>query len=234
MALLEDSHAQESLAEGHRARLRQRFIKGGADSLPDYELLELVLTTAIPRRDVKPLAKQLLAKFGSFAAVISAPIAALTDVKGLGETGAVALKVIAAAAARMLKQDLLGTPVLSSWQKLQDYLLAILAHEKIEHFRILFLNKKNHLIADEVQHSGTVDQTAAYPREIVKRALELGATAMILVHNHPSGDPQPSAADIKLTRDIVTAAQGLNIVVHDHLIVAKGGVSSLKNQGFMN
>lgn len=220
--------------EGHRARLRQRFVKGGADSLPDYELLELVLTTAIPRRDVKPLAKQLIAKFGSFSGVISAPMTALCDVKGISETTAVTLKLIAEAAARMMKQDLLGTPILSSWTKLQDYLLATLAHEKIEHFRILFLNKKNHLIADEVQHSGTVDQTAAYPREVVKRALELGATAMILVHNHPSGDATPSTADIALTRQIMSAAQGLSIVVHDHLVVAKSGVTSLKNQGFMS
>ncbi len=226
--------AEDNPNDGHRARLRARFVKGGAESLPDYELLELVLTTAIPRRDVKPLAKQLISKFGTFAGVISAPLTALTDVKGISETTAVTLKVIEASAARMMKQDLLGTPILSNWTKLQDYLLATLAHEKIEHFRILFLNKKNHLIADEVQHSGTVDQTAAYPREVVKRALELGATAMILVHNHPSGDSTPSTADIALTRQIMAAAQGLAIVVHDHLVVAKSGVTSLKNQGFMS
>lgn len=219
--------------EGHRARLRQRFIKGGADSLADYELLELVLTAAIPRKDVKPLAKLLITKFGSFAGVIAAPLPALMDVKGIGETVAISLKTIHAGAARMMKQDLLNTPVFSNWNKLQDYLLATLAHEKIEHFRILFLNKKNHLIADEVQHSGTVDQTAAYPREVVKRALELGATALILVHNHPSGDSTPSPADIGLTREIMSAAMGLNIVVHDHLIIAKSGVTSLKNKGFM-
>lgn len=219
--------------EGHRARLRQRFVKGGAESLADYELLELVLTTAIPRKDVKPLAKILIAKFGSFAGVIAAPMTALQDVKGVGETVAITLKTIHAGAARMMKQELLNTPIFSNWAKLQDYLLATLAHEKVEHFRILFLNKKNHLIADEVQHSGTVDQTAAYPREVVKRALELGATAIILVHNHPSGDSTPSPADIGLTREIMGAAKGLNIVVHDHLIVAKSGVTSLKNKGFM-
>ncbi len=219
---------------GHRARLRTRFLKGGAESMPDYELLELVLATAIPRRDVKPLAKTLIAKYGSLSAVLAAPISSLLEVKGLGEGAAASLKIIQASASRMLQQEIIGTPVLSSWQKLQDYLLAIMAHEKIEHFRVLFLNKKNHLIADEVQHSGTVDQTAAYPREIVKRALELGATALILVHNHPSGDPNPSPADIALTRQIVQAAQGLGIVIHDHLIVAKGGIGSLKNQGFMN
>lgn len=201
--------------------------------MPDYELLELVLAIAIPRRDMKPLAKTLVAKYGSLAAVLAAPLSSLLEVKGLGEGAAATLKIIQASAARMLQQDIIGTPVLSNWQKLQDYLLAVMAHEKIEHFRILFLNKKNHLIADEIQHSGTVDQTAAYPREIVKRSLELGATALILVHNHPSGDPNPSPADIALTRQIMTAAQALGIVVHDHLIVAKGGVGSLKNQGFM-
>lgn len=229
----ESEQKTENLNAGHRARLRARFISKGSESLADYELLELVLSTVIPRRDVKPLAKELIKKFGSFTSVIGAPQKQLMDTKGVGETVAVALKVIQAGATRMMAQDLMDMPVFSNWQSLLDYLKSILAQEPIEHFRILFLNKKNHLIADELQHSGTVDQTAAYPREIVRRALDLGATAMILVHNHPSGDSTPSAADIALTKHIIDAAKGLGITVHDHLIVSKSEVGSMKKKGFM-
>jgi DNA repair protein RadC len=218
---------------GHRDRLRQRFLQGGADALPDYEMLELVLFMAIPYRDVKPLAKDLLARFGNLAGVLNASAAELQTVKGVGETAAIALKSVQAAAFRMMKQEVMNRPVLNSWSRLVDYCAATMAHEKREHFRVLFLNKKNELIADEIQGSGTVDHTPAYPREIMKRALELGATALILVHNHPSGDPKPSHADIDMTMAIKAAGEPFHIVIHDHLIVARGGVSSFKTMGLL-
>lgn len=217
---------------GHRDRLRDRF-KHAPDSLPDYELLELLLFMAIPRRDVKPLAKSLLARFGSLRGVLQAPLADLESTQGLSETSALALKSIQAAGQRVMKQEIMGKPVLNSWQVLLDYLHGSMAHEAKEHFRLLFLNKKNELIADEIQQSGTVDHTPAYPREIVKRALELSATAIILVHNHPSGDATPSRADIDMTREIVSAASALDIMVHDHLIVARSGITSFKSLGLM-
>lgn len=217
---------------GHRDRLRQRFVQGGAEALADYELLELILFMAIPRRDVKPLAKDLLKQFGSFAGVLNASINELVAF-GLSENVAIALKAVQAGAFRMMKQDIMQQPILSSWSRLVDYCTATMAHEKKEHFRILFLNKKNELMADEIQQSGTVDHTPAYPREIMKRALELGATALILVHNHPSGDPQPSDADIDMTYAIKAAAEPFNIVLHDHLIVSRGGVSSFKTLGIL-
>jgi len=217
---------------GHRDRLRERFL-AAPDSLPDYELLELLLFMAIPRRDVKPIAKNLIARFGTLNGVLNATMAELQGIDGISEITATAIKIIRAAGLRLLKQDVEGRPVLTSWQRLLDYLHAAMANEKREHFRLLFLNKKNELIADEVQHSGTVDHTAAYPREIMKRALELGATAIILVHNHPSGDPTPSQADITLTNQIIAAAAPFNIVVHDHLIVSRGGVGSFKSLGLI-
>lgn len=213
---------------GHRDRLRQRFLQGGPEALADYELLELLLFMAIPRRDVKPLAKDLIARFGNFAGVINAEIADLEKTDGVSENTLAALKTVQAAAHRLMKQEIMQRPVLSSWTRLVDYCHATMAHEKKEHFRILFLNKKNELIADEIQQSGTVDHTPAYPREIIKRALELGATALILVHNHPSGDPKPSEADIDMTYAIKGAAQPFQIVLHDHLIVSRGGVSSFR------
>ena len=219
--------------QGHRQRLRERFLKGGADALQDYELLELLLFMAIPRRDVKPLAKTLLKTFGSLPALMAAKSEELTKIDGISENTATALKAVSAIAARMLKQDIMGKPVLNSWPRLMDYCYATMAHESREHFRILFLNKKNELIGDEVQGIGTVDHTPAYPREIMKRALELGATAMILTHNHPSGDAKPSQADVDLTRQIIRAAEPFNITVHDHIIVSKNGYTSLKNQGLM-
>lgn len=218
---------------GHRDRLRQRFLSSGADALADYELMELILFIAIPRKDVKPLAKDLIAAFGSFNKVFHASREDLARVKGVSDNTATALLSVKAAAMRLLKQDLMHSAVLSSWQQLMDYCQASMAHETKEHFRVLFLNRKNHLIADEIQTSGTVDQSAAYPREIVKRALDLGATAMILVHNHPSGDPKPSQADIDITQAIIRAATPMDIVVHDHIIVAKSGVESLRNSGLL-
>lgn len=219
---------------GHRDRLRERFLKSGADGFQDYELLEMILFAAIPRRDVKPLAKQLLKEFGGLSGVLCASIADLQKVKGLSENSAVLLKMVQAITIRMLRNDIEKKPILSSWQKLIDYCYVAMAHEKREHFRVLFLNRKNQLMADEVQQIGTVDHTPVYPREIVKRALELGATAMILVHNHPSGDPSPSDTDISMTEEIIRAAASLDILVHDHLIISQNGHVSFKSLGLLS
>jgi DNA repair protein RadC len=218
---------------GHRERLRERFLAGGPDAMPDYELMELVLCAAIPRRDVKPLAKQLIARFGSFAEVIAAPRARLLEVDGLGDVVVTQLKIIEAAALRLSKTKLIGKPALSSWPALLDYCAAAMARGTIEEFRVLFLDRKNVLIADEVQTTGTIDHTPVYPREIVKRALELGASSLILVHNHPSGDPTPSRADIEMTREITSAAKSLKIAVHDHLVIGRGGHASFKSLGLL-
>ncbi len=217
---------------GHRDRLRERFLRGGPGSLAEYELLELYLFMLIPRRDVKPLAKSLIAQFGSFGGVVHARPEELISF-GLSENTATGLKAVEAAALLMMKQDVMNKPVLNSWTKLTDYIRASMAHERTEHFRLLFLNKKNELIADEIQQSGTVDHTPAYPREIMKRALEVGATALILVHNHPSGDPTPSKADIDMTREIIAAGKPFGIVIHDHLIVSRTGTSSMRNLGLL-
>jgi len=218
---------------GHRQRLRQRFMEGGPDALPDYELLELILFRAIPRRDTKPLAKELLAKFGSFAAVMNASPGRLREVAGMGEAVITELKLVRAASLRLLNREIMDRPVLSSWTQVMDYCQAAMAHSEIEQFRILFLDKRNRLIVDEVQQEGTVDHTPVYVREIIKRALELSATALILVHNHPSGDPTPSQADITMTREIVDTAKKLGIVVHDHIIVGREGAGSLRAAGVM-
>ncbi len=224
--------AEQPHHTGHRDRLRERFL-AAPDALPDYEFLELLLFMAIPRRDVKPIAKILTSRFGNLAGVLNASRADLEGVDGISENTAIALKIVQAAGLRMLKQDIMARPVLSSWQRLLDYLHASMAHERKEHFRLLFLNKKNELIADEIQQSGTVDHTPAYPREIMKRALELGATAIILVHNHPSGDSKPSKADLAMTEQICAAAEPLGIIVHDHLIIACGGITSFKSLGLI-
>jgi len=218
---------------GHRDRLRARFLEGGAGAMPDYELMELVLFAAIPRRDVKPLAKALIAKFGTFAEAIAAPAERLMEVDGVKEAVATQLKIVHAAALRLSKTQVMGKPALSSWQALLDYCAAAMARSGREEFRVLFLDRKNVLIADEVQGQGTVDHTPVYPREIVKRALELGASAVILVHNHPSGDPTPSRADIEMTREIADAARALRIAVHDHLVVGRGGTASFKALGLL-
>ncbi len=217
----------------HRARLRARFVEGGAEAMPDYELMELVLFAAIPRRDVKPLAKHLIDRFGGFAEAIAAPRARLLEIDGIGESVVAQLKIVEAAALRLSKTRLLGRPALSSWTALIDYCSATMARNPHEEFRILFLDRKNVLIADEVQGQGTVDHTPVYPREIVKRALELSASAIILVHNHPSGDPTPSRADIEMTREIAAAAKALHIAVHDHLVVGRGGTASFKALGLL-
>jgi DNA repair protein RadC len=225
--------SQDNGASGHRERLRARFLKGGADAMPDYELLELTLFAAIPRRDTKPLAKTLLKRFGSFAEVIAAPRERLMEIPGIGESVANQLKIVEAAAQRLAKTKVLGRPALSSWTALLDYCTAAMARSEKEEFRVLFLDRKNHLIADEVQNRGTVDHTPVYPREIIKRALELGASSLILVHNHPSGDPTPSKADIAMTREIAGAAKALSIAVHDHLVIGRGGHGSFKSLGLL-
>jgi DNA repair protein RadC len=213
---------------GHRERLRTRFREAGTEALSDYELLELLLFRALPRRDVKPLAKSLLQKFGSFAEVVSAPEARLAEVKGMGEAGITELKIVQAAASRFLRGAVKQRPALSSWTAVLDYCRTAQAFAEKEQFRVLFLDKRNQLIADEVQQTGTIDHTPVYPREVVKRALELSATAIILVHNHPSGDPTPSHADIQMTQQIIAVANPLGISVHDHIIVGKEGHASLK------
>jgi DNA repair protein RadC len=213
---------------GHRERLRQRFMEGGPDALPDYELLELVLYRALPRGDTKPLAKALLARFGTFAEVISAPPERLKEVKGAGDAVVAEIKVIQAAALRLMKRQVMNRPAFSSWSALLDYCRSSMAFNEKEQFRILFLDKKNQLIADEVQGEGTVDHAPVYPREVIKRALELSASAVILVHNHPSGDPTPSIADIDMTRKIAEAGDKLGIVLHDHVIIGRQGHVSFK------
>jgi DNA repair protein RadC len=213
---------------GHRERLRNRFRDGGDTALADYEVLELLLFRLIPRRDTKPIAKALIDRFGTLGGVIGAPAALLQEVKGVGEAVALDLKLVATVAQRMLKSELRGKQVLASWSSVIDYCHTAMAYESREQFRILFLDKRNALIADEVQGRGTVDHTPVYPREVVKRALELSATALILVHNHPSGDPTPSRADIDMTKMIVDTAKPLGITVHDHIIIGKDGHASLK------
>ena len=216
---------------GHRQRLRDRFLKGGADAMPDYELLEMVLFRAQPRRDTKGLAKALIDKFGTFAEVINAPDARLLEVKGIGQAAIVELKLIKAASLRLLQTTVLDKPILSSWSDVLAYCQAAMAKEEKEQFRILFLDKKNRLIEDEVQSRGTVDHTPVYIREVVKRALELSASALLLVHNHPSGDPHPSRTDIEMTRRIANAAEPFGIVIHDHIIVGREGHASFKGLG---
>ena len=218
---------------GHRERLRERFLAGGAATMPDYELMELVLFAAIPRRDVKPLAKALIARFGGFAEAIAAPRERILEVEGVSDGVATQLKIVEAAALRLSQTRLLDRSVLSSWAALIDYCAAAMARSQTEEFRVLFLDRKNVLMADEVQSAGTVDHTPVYPREIVKRALELGASSLILVHNHPSGDPNPSRSDIEMTRDVTAAAKALRIAVHDHVIVGRSGHFSFKAMGLL-
>jgi DNA repair protein RadC len=213
---------------GHRERLRTRFLEAGGDALSDYELLELLLFRVLPRRDTKPIAKTLLETFGSLAEVMAAPDARLRKIDGFGDASITELKVIHAIAGRMLRGAVKKRPVLSSWSTVLDYCRTAQAFADREEFRVLFLDKRNQLIADEVQQTGTIDHTPVYPREIVKRALELASTAVILVHNHPSGDPTPSRADIQMTQQIISVAQPLGISVHDHIIVGKEGHASLK------
>jgi DNA repair protein RadC len=217
----------------HRARLRQRFEEAGAEALADYELLELMLFRTIPRRDTKPLAKALLAKFGDLAAVLAAPVQRIAEVEGAGAAVAQDLKIIQAMLERASRAPLKQRTVISSWSQLVNYCRMALAHEPREQFRVLFLDTKNQLIADEVMNHGTVDHAPVYPREIARRALELSAASIILVHNHPSGDPKPSAADLAITRDVIAAAETVSVRVHDHLVIGRDGVASFKSLGLI-
>lgn len=217
----------------HRKRLRTRFMDGGAGAMPDYELLELVLFRAIPRQDVKPLAHLLMAEFGDFNRVVSAPIERLRKVKGVGDAVIIELKVIEAAAQRLARAKILNKKVISSWDALIDYCHTTMAHRETEQFRVLFLDRKNVLIADEEQGKGTVDHVPVYPREVAKRALELNASALILVHNHPSGDPTPSQSDIDMTDQMGMACSALGLTLHDHLIVGKSRELSFKSEGYL-
>ena len=218
---------------GHRERLRKHFRDAGADALPDYEMTELVLFRAVPRRDTKPLAKAILARFGTFAEAMSAPDELLKEVPGLSVAAITEIKLVRSAALRLVRGEVLERPVLASWSQVLDYCRASMGFEPKEQLRILFLDKRNQIIADEVQQEGTVDHTPVYVREVVKRALELSATAIVLVHNHPSGDPTPSRADIEMTKQIVQSAKNLGIVVHDHLIVGKQGHASFRGLGLI-
>lgn len=223
----------ENPNSGHRQRLRERFLRAGPEALADYEFLELVLFRAIPRRDVKPLAKALLAQFGGLAAVLRASPDQLRSVPGLGETAITELKIIEAAVTRLLRAEVMGQSVLGSWSALMAYCKASMGERPAEQFRILFLDRKNVLIADEVQSQGTVDHVQVYPREVVKRALHHNASAIILLHNHPSGDPTPSAADIEMTRQIVAACRTVNVAVHDHVIIGRSQDISFRALGLL-
>ena len=218
---------------GHRNRLRQRVLKSGAGSLSDYELIEFLLFAAKPRADVKPLAKRVLREFGSLGNVLCAEVARLSKVPGMSDNAATYLMVTREAARRLALQEASEINIIASWDKLVAYCRTVMGREKVEQFRLLFLDKKNMLIADELQQRGTVDHTPVYPREVLKRALELGATALILVHNHPSGDPTPSQSDIEMTREIQSAAEKVGIVIHDHLVIGRSGHVSFKARGLL-
>ena len=228
-----DARPEDSVHAGHRDRLRERFNAVGDAGVADYELLELVLFRAIPRRDVKPLAKAMIARFGSFAETIAARPERLREIPGLGESAITDLKIVEAAARRLTRGVVKARPTLGSWTEVLDYCRAAMAFNEQEEFRILFLDKRNMLIGDEVQGRGTVDHTPVYPREVVRRALELGSTALVLVHNHPSGDPTPSTADVRMTHEIIAIAKPMGIAIHDHLIVGRHGHSSLKALKFI-
>lgn len=232
-AVVPKSTPQPSYIRDHRKRLRSRFIDGGAGALPDYEMLELVLFRAIPRRDVKPLAWRLLDKFGDFNRVISASPERLCEIKGVGDAVVLELKIVEAAAHRLARARVMQQQVLSGWDAVLDYCHTTMAHRETEHFRVLYLDRKNVLIADEEQAKGTIDHVPVYPREVVKRALELNASAMILVHNHPSGDPTPSDADINMTNQIQDAGLTLGITLHDHLIIGKSRELSFQSEGYL-
>jgi DNA repair protein RadC len=220
-------------AEGHRERMRTRLLKAGPEALADHEMLEMVLFLALPRRDTKPLARALLTRFRSFAAAIAAPLPDLLAIDGIGEAGAAALKTVQAAALRLARSEITDLPILGNWPKLLAYLTAALAHEPVEQAHVLYLDGRNRLLADEAQGRGTVNHTPLYPREVVKRALELHATALVLAHNHPSGDPTPSREDIATTREIKTAAEALRIVLHDHVIIARARWLSFRQEGLL-
>jgi len=229
-----DKKPQETPSHtGHRQRLRVRFLATMGEGMPDYELLELLLMLGIPRRDVKPLAKDLIDRFNDFAGVVSAGVERLRSIPGLGDTAVAAIKLAQASSLRLLQERVVGRDAISSWTQLVEYCRAAMAHEEVEQLRLLFLDRKNALIADEVQQRGTVDHAPLYTREVVKRALELGASALILVHNHPSGDPTPSEGDIKITREVKEAVEKLGIVLHDHIVIGRNGHQSFRSLGLL-
>jgi DNA repair protein RadC len=227
------SEAAAPGVDGHRGRMRARLLIAGPEALADHEMLEMILFLALPRRDTKPIVRALLSRFGGFAGVIAAPLAEMVQVEGLGEAGAAALKVVQAAALRLVRGAVMDQPVLGNWDQLMEYLVARLAYEKVEQFRVLFLDNRNRLMGDEVLGHGTVNHAPVYPREVLKRALELHANAVILTHNHPSGDPTPSHEDIAMTREILRAAEALRIAVHDHVIVAGTRWLSFRREGLL-
>ncbi|RMC35791.1 JAB domain-containing protein [Paracoccus alkanivorans] len=227
------SKATPSYISDHRARLRERFLQGGAAAMPDYELLELVLFRAIPRQDVKPIARRLIDHFGDFNRVLSASPTRLSEIDGVGNAVITELKIVEAAAQRMARAKVMQRPVLSGWQALLDYCHTSMAHREVEQLRVLYLDRRNVLIADEEQARGTVDHVPVYPREIIRRALELNASALILVHNHPSGDPTPSDSDIAMTAQIVRAADSMGITIHDHLIIGRSRELSFRSEGLL-
>jgi DNA repair protein RadC len=220
-------------AEGHRNRMRARLLTAGPDSVADHELLEMVLFLALPRRDTKPIARALLARFGSFANAVAAGATELRTIDGLGDAGVAALKTVHAAALRLVRGEIQDRPLLTDWNRLSAYLPAVLSRERVEQLRVLYLDSKNRLLADEALSRGTVNHTPVYPREVVKRALDLHATALILVHNHPSGDPSPSRDDVAMTAEVARAAEALGVVLHDHVVVGNGRVLSLRAEGLL-
>lgn len=224
-------HTKEHHGAGHRSRLRTRLLERGADSLLDHELIEYLLALAIPRRDTKELAKQLIETYGGFSALLTADAESIAKQPGMGETSTAAIKIVQAAALRLLSEPVRSQPLLSSWDALLDYLRADMAHLTIERVRVLYLNSKNMLIRDELASEGSIDQSAVYTREVVRRAMDLGAAAIILVHNHPSGDSTPSRQDIAMTRALADAAKAFDIAVHDHVIVGKDGITSMRSKG---
>ncbi len=227
------SEKTEHLGAGHRARLRERLLRQGGDSLLDHELVEYLLALAIPRRDTKPIAKQLIGNYGSLAALFVADAESIASQPGMGDTSAAAIKIVHAAALRMISEPVREMPILASWQSLLDYLRADMAHLTTERIRVLYLNSKNMLIRDELTSEGSIDQAAIYIREVIRRSIDLGAAAIILVHNHPSGDSAPSRQDISLTREIIEAGKRLGIAVHDHIIIGKDGFSSMRSAGLI-
>jgi DNA repair protein RadC len=213
--------------------MRARLLEAGPDALNDQDLLEMVLYLALPRRDTKPIVRMLLTTFGNFAGVVAAPRTELVTIEGCGEAGAAALKTVQAAALRLLRGKVMRAPILGNWDRLIEYLVALLAHERVEHFRVLFLDSRNRLMADETQSQGTINRAAVFPREVARRALELHATAVILVHNHPSGDPAPSGDDVAMTRSVRAAVEALGITLHDHLLVGANRVVSFRQEGLL-
>ncbi len=230
---MSEAKSEKPHYHGHRDRLRDRLLDRGGESLSDYEILEFLLFAARSRGDMKPLAKDLLAAFGSLSKVLTAPPEALEKVPGMGKASIAALRIVPEAAARLAREQMIEAPEISAWDKLLDYCRITMAHEPVEQFRLLFLDKRNRVIADEVQQQGTIDHTPVYTREVVKRALELGAAALILVHNHPSGEPEPSAADIAMTEELRQAAESLGIVIHDHLVIGRAGHTSFRAMGLL-